>query len=147
MRCILFYLLIIYSANINAQLIDAPLQKYKVQIYKELIKFGEIDSLRKFEDVVDVIYTTEINIPFKFPKTTYYEIGITTDHGYKYLGIIHKNNFTLLPTKSFEDDYNEIVNPFKNSKLVVQINFFVAFLSTIKEMYDYNLNPPWKKKY
>lgn len=147
MRSFLFVLLsIVFVPVLKAQLLDVELHGFSNIICDSLKKFGEVDSTRSCIEIKKLIYSRQIELNISTVK--YYEIGLTVSHGYKFVGILSNRGFMLLRSKDFSDEYSEIINPFlvdENAK--VFLTSLCVFFKDIKDIYDYNVNSPWKKKY
>lgn len=139
----LFFLSIVFSSQMKAQLLDIELDKYSNIICDSLKKFNEIDSSRTCVEIKQLMYSRKIKL--NVGTVSYYEIGLTVSHGYKYLGIFDGKIFKILKSKDFTEDYLEIIKPFLTKKDKTDLNSFYFFWTEIKELYDYNINPPWKK--
>lgn len=140
------FLSIVFVPVLKAQLLDIELHRYSNVICDSLKKFGEVDSTRSCTQMNRLIYSRQIKLNIDSVK--YYEIGLTSDHGYKFLGILSSSGFKLLRSKDFSDEYSEIINPFlldKNTR--VYLIPVYLFFKEVKNIYDYNVNPPWKREH
>lgn len=141
---ILVFFSIIFCTSIKAQLVDLELMKYTNVMCDSLKLFGEIGSNRSFIEVNKLIYSRQIKLNISTVK--YYEIGLTVSHGYKYIGVLSSESFKLLRSRDFSKEYSEIINPLLvDKKTKILLTDIGVFFKEIKEIYDYNLNPPWKK--
>jgi len=96
--------------------------------------------------VNELIYSRELN-SFLNKKIIYYEMGLTVSHGYKYLAILHNRELNILLTSKFADEFRNIINPLNRINKFIKSNEVLNCLLRVNELYDYNLNPPWKKEY
>jgi hypothetical protein len=136
-------LLVCVPRLIRAQLLDLPLKKHKLEIV-QFIKNngGVIDTLQELNTVTDLLYSRKLK-QFTRDKVAFYEMGLTVSHGYKYLAILNNEKLTMLKTRDFSYDFKIIIAVLKNIKAIQKLDEVALFLSDVKDIYDYNSNPPW----
>jgi hypothetical protein len=134
---------VIFTIKSNAQLLDIELNRYSNLICDSLKLFEAVDSTRSCAEINELIYSRRIKLNISVVK--YYEIGLTVSHGYKYIGILRGTHFKLLRSKDFLKEYSEIINSLQIDNTKVYLSKMCNFLMEIKGVYDYNLNPPWRR--
>ncbi|MCY1214267.1 hypothetical protein D3C87_62590 [compost metagenome] len=139
-KAILIVLLLVSCPAINAQQFDNKLNNFRAQIVRSFKEYGEIPN-KEETDSLQYKYLYSRRLAAINSRTIYYEIGRMTDHGYKFLALYHNGRLTVFPSKNFNAEFIEIIMPLEDTK-AKRTNYFRLFRS-IKEMYDYNTNPPW----
>ena len=133
--------------GLKAQTLDKSLLKHQQFFFNFLKKQRAIDDTStKFSEVKELMYSRELN-NFLNKKVIYYEMGLTVSHGYKYLGILQNGKLHILLTKKFADEFIDIINPLKKINKFIKTDEVLKCLIQIKDLYDHNLNPSWKKEY
>jgi hypothetical protein len=142
MKKIIYTLFLIFLFNnLYSQSIDKKLENYKSDIINFLKKNEQIlESSENDSIYYNQIYTRKI---YMFKKNiSIYELGMTSSHSLKFVVILNGTHLELLDTKDFNNDFLKILQPLENhnnkGKEIIK-----CFLS-IKEIYDYNRNAPWK---
>lgn len=136
---------VVFTIKSEAQLLDIELSRYSNLICDSLKLFEAVDSTRSCAEINELIYSRQIDYKLNVSVVKYYEIGLTVSHGYKYIGILRGTHFKLLRCNDFLNEYSDIINSLQIDNTKVNLSTMCDFLMEIKKMYDYNLNPPWRK--
>lgn len=124
-----------------AQLLDPKLDTKKTQIINFLSNHREIGVPVDSSSIYyEEIYSKEL-AAFG-TSVSYYEVGLALNKGGRYLAIANENSFEILPTQDFNDDFIRIMAPVRNLESSEKMPM-VALLAKVKELYEYNENPPW----
>lgn len=140
MKNTILILFLAFCSAINAQQFDKKLNNFRAQIIQSFKEYGEIPN-KKEVDSLQYKYLYSRRLAKINSRIIYYEIGKMTDHGYKFLALYNNGIFTVFPSKNFNAEFIRIIAPLENIK-TNKTNYFKLFKS-IKEIYDYNTNPPW----
>jgi hypothetical protein len=140
MKKTLLILSLFFCTLMNAQQFDKKIDNFRAQIIQSFKEYGEISN-KKEVDSLQYKYLYSRRLATVNSKIVYYEIGRMTDHGYKFLAIYNDGILTVLPSKNFNDEFIKIITPLENIKRRKTHCF--NLLKSIKEIYDYNNNPPW----
>ena len=146
MKLLIVFCLSFFLNEAKSQILDKPLNNYKKFIWQKFNSYGEIDDTsKKFSDIENLIYSRELNKPAKDIKIRYFEIGLTVSHGYKYVGILSKGKLSILPSRNFANEYDSIKIPLQKLNIDFRGRRYISFLRDIKNIYNYNFAPPWKR--
>ena len=140
-KTIFTFIFISFVCFAQGQQFDKKLNKFRYEIVHSLKEYGEIANKNEI-DSLQYKYLYSRKLAAVNSKIIYYEIGRMTDHGYKFLAVLNNNSLTVFPSMNFNADFPKIILPFEDVK-VKRLNIFKLF-TAIKNIYNYNANPPWQ---
>jgi hypothetical protein len=142
----MFLLFIIFNGKARSQFFDSSLNNYRSKVAAFLrANNGVIDPVSSDSIYFRVIYSTPLDT-FCNGRLIFYMFGFMGSHERKYLGILSRGKLSLLPTKDFNVEFDQIVPFLGNCTEVRTVEDFSRFMLKVKSIYDYNRNPPWRQK-
>ena len=117
-------------------MLDKELKIHADEIINFLKKSGEIDNSTEPNSQKEFLISSKIaDIGI---RSGFYQVGISSSHGKKYLALLSNNNLFIFQTTNFEYEFDSILNRIKVIKLSISAKKMTKCFKNIKSVYDYN---------